>query len=161
MAAHINTSHLVELRVRAEQRLGPRSIAQSSTTYELELARIAIDLQNEDLATTRDQLRRATARCRDLFDNAPLAYLALDGFGTIHDANQRACQLLAVHRGDVIASTLARFTTEDAAAQVRAQLAQSGSLDTHLVRSDGEVLPVRMQVVFADEMSFWVAITSA
>ena len=126
-------------------------------------ARAAIELQTEELAVMRAELRRATERCRDLFENAPLAYLSLDGFGTIHDANQKACQLLAVHRRDLVASTLSRFTTEEVAAQLQTRLARSvaGSLDGHLVRSDGEVLPVRLHVVYADDSSYWIAITNA
>jgi PAS domain S-box-containing protein len=97
------------LRSRAERRLAedasdeptPRASALPEMLHELRVHQIELELQNEELRraqATLEESRAALAASergyRDLFENAPVAYLQLDLEGRIRGANRFALALL-------------------------------------------------------------------
>ena len=53
-----------------------------------------LELQNEQLSETREELEDSHHRYADLYDLAPVGYLTLDGKGCIQEINQTASQML-------------------------------------------------------------------
>lgn len=92
-----------ELREAARDRLGPGPTDVSGWTgadtqslvAELELHQEELRIQNEALQQARDRLEIARDRYRNLFEQAPVGYLILDGEGRIREANRAAVDLLA------------------------------------------------------------------
>jgi PAS domain S-box-containing protein len=155
---------MIDLRRRAEEQLGPRVLAQSRLAYELELLQIELELQNEELRVTRSDLRDARQRYLELYEHGPLSYVTVDSFGRIAESNMRLSEMLAVHHGELKGARLASFMTDEDADRLQAHLRDvspdaSDHLDVHLVRGDGHVLPVRLDIALADDSSYRIAIT--
>jgi PAS domain S-box-containing protein len=72
--------------------------------YEVEL-----EMQMEELRRAREESETSSRRYADLFDDAPVALLCLDGGGFIVDANVSAATLLGVERGALLKKPLAAF----------------------------------------------------
>ncbi|MES2465858.1 MAG: PAS domain S-box protein [Verrucomicrobiota bacterium] len=53
-----------------------------------------LELQNEQLSETREELEYSHHRYADLYDLAPVGYMTLDGKGCIQEINQTASQML-------------------------------------------------------------------
>ena len=66
--------------------------------HELELQQIELDMRNEVLGRARVEFERSRERYRDLYDFAPVGYLALDTGGLIIDVNLSAVQLLGTEK---------------------------------------------------------------
>ncbi|MDZ7811245.1 MAG: EAL domain-containing protein [Arhodomonas sp.] len=92
-----------ELREAARDRLGPGPTDVSGWTgadtqtlvAELELHQEELRIQNEALQQARDRLETARDRYHDLFEQAPVGYLILDGEARIRETNRAAVDLLA------------------------------------------------------------------
>jgi PAS domain S-box-containing protein len=155
---------MTELRRRAEERLGPRQLSQSRLTYELEVQQHELELQNEEIQRLRRELRETRDRYQDLYERAPLGFVTLDAFGRVSESNRRIRDLLATHRGELVGATLASWMSDDDADLFQRNLREVTTerpvaLDTHLVRGDGQVIPVRLDLMLADERTYRVAIT--
>lgn len=66
--------------------------------HELQLHAEVITAQNEELRKTQAELEEATSRYADLYDLAPIGFLALDQTGLILDINIAGAMLLGVNR---------------------------------------------------------------
>ncbi|MDB4955438.1 MAG: sigma54 specific transcriptional regulator with sensor, Fis family [Myxococcales bacterium] len=155
---------MIDLRRRAEEQLGPRVLAQSRLAYELELLQIELELQNEELRMARSDLRDAKQRYLDLYEHGPLGYVAVDTFGRIVESNMRLAEMIAVHHGELCGAPLATFMSDDDADSFQSHLRDVPAdsayhLDVHLVRSDGQVLPVRFDIVIGGDSCYRIAIT--
>ncbi len=119
---HKTDDKFSELRRRAEALLHPADRADDldkalasdlgAVLHEIEVHAVELELQNEELRQTRDQLEIARDRYRDLYDFAPLAYVTLDPRGIVKDANFAAAKLLQLHRGMVIGRGFLQFVAE-------------------------------------------------
>jgi PAS domain S-box-containing protein len=104
------------LRRQAEERLRRRRPPDldrapadiQALVHELEVHQVELQVQNEELRQTEQALSEAVAAYRDLYDHAPVAYLTLDGRGTLTRANLTASALLRRERDRLIG---ARFET--------------------------------------------------
>jgi PAS domain S-box-containing protein len=109
------------LRRRAETRLrGQRARARPPDStdlrrivQELEVHQVELQMQNQELSDAQAALTAARDRYASLFDLAPVAYLVLDHTGTILEANDAACALLARPRHRLRRRTLASFVAQD------------------------------------------------
>ena len=94
------------LRQRAEKLLseGPEKLALMSGTdvqklvHELSVYQIELEMQNEELRTSREHLEESRTEYAELYDLAPLGYLTFDTTGLITRANLTACGLLGIER---------------------------------------------------------------
>ncbi|QQS53660.1 MAG: EAL domain-containing protein [Candidatus Competibacteraceae bacterium] len=121
-----------ELRRRAEARLrqtlpdaGPLTRqAALRLLHELQVHQIELEIQNEELARTRDQLERSLERYVDLYDFAPVGYFTLTDDGTIRELNLTAATLLGQERARLIGRRLGVFVAEGSRPCFKAFLGQ-------------------------------------
>ncbi len=107
-----------ELRNRAEERLRERGIALDTLCSEGELQRVVqelsihqieLEMQNENLQDSRDEILKEQQRYADLYDCAPVGYLTLAPNSTILEANLPAARLLSCERSQLKGSRFGSF----------------------------------------------------
>lgn len=78
--------------------------------HELRVHQIELEMQNQELQQSRLALEIARDRYADLYDFAPVGYVALNaGTGRIIEANLTAAELLGVHRKALIGCHFSQF----------------------------------------------------
>ena len=77
--------------------------------HELRVHQIELEMQNEELRRTQEELEVSRARYFDLYDLAPVGYFTLSEKGLILEANLTAAKLLGVARGVLVQQPLSRF----------------------------------------------------
>lgn len=65
-----------------------------------------LELQNEELASAHAELEQSQQRFADLYDQAPVGYLTLDGRGCIREVNRTAGQMLGWSASHLIGKPL-------------------------------------------------------
>jgi two-component system, cell cycle sensor histidine kinase and response regulator CckA len=98
------------LRTRAESRMRRReqTKAPDATTrddanvsrlyHELEVHRVELEMQNEELRVRRNELESSLEKYADLYDFAPTGYFTLDAVGIIRECNLAGAALLGEPR---------------------------------------------------------------
>lgn len=76
---------------------------------ELQVHKIELQLQNEEMLRTRQELEESRERYIDLFDHAPVAYLTLNQNGLILEANLTAATMLGEERDLLTGKPLSRY----------------------------------------------------
>ena len=127
MTTRISASdRLAELRQQAEQST-KRSADHPPTEHQqlihdLQVHQIELEMQNEELHRTQEQLNESLEKYADLYDFAPVGYITLDREGIILEANLTFSSQLGSDRTRLIDTPLWLYTaTED-----------RGRLQTHL-----------------------------
>src|SRR5262249_61088550 len=102
-----------ELRSRAEATVARRSrrksVASSQEASELEIHRVELELQNEELRGARLATEAALARYTEVFDFAPIGYAVLDAGREIREINHAGARLLGAERARLIGRRLDSF----------------------------------------------------
>ena len=100
-----------ELRLKAEEVVKSKRGNPSNTLsieemqqdlYELQVHQVELQMQNEELSNAYVKLDAMRARYFDLFELAPVGYVAISEKGIILEANLTATGLLGVHRSNLI-----------------------------------------------------------
>ena len=81
-------------------------------TYQIEL-----QMQNDELRQTQQQLDTTRKRYLDLYDFAPVSYFSFDQRGKIMEANLAGARMLGVGRGRLIGMSFSSFCTAESADQ--------------------------------------------
>ena len=111
-----------ELRRRAEERLQahtakqPQSLTQENMQrllHELQVHQIELEMQNEELRKSRDELDTNLDKYTDLYDFAPVGYFTLNRNGIIHAANLTGAALLGVERSRLIGQNFGLYIPEN------------------------------------------------
>ncbi|HTP64085.1 MAG TPA: PAS domain-containing sensor histidine kinase [Geobacteraceae bacterium] len=103
---------LGELRRRAEEKAEAGDCAcfkigekdPIALVHELEVHRIELEMQNEELRRSQREAHDLYERFLDLYDFAPVCYLTLDAYGKIIEANITAATYLGFERKSLINS---------------------------------------------------------
>lgn len=147
------------LRKLAERRMAARApISLDEMTpdeiralvHELEIHKVELEIQNEQLNETQLTLEQAKERYRRLYESAPIGFLTLGGEGVIVDANLTASALLRQPRSRLVGRKLSRFiapTHQDRWHLERRMLAQGPerrSFELDFVLHDGSLLHAQL-----------------
>ncbi|MFC1509082.1 sensor histidine kinase [Candidatus Omnitrophota bacterium] len=112
-----STNYLSVLRRRAEEALQSidnvaidtspeniKHIIQELHTYQVEL-----EMQNEELRRSQEELEESRSKYSDLYDFAPVGYLTVDRNGLIQEINLTGADMLGMERHKIIKKPLAQF----------------------------------------------------
>ena len=95
------------LRRRAEDRRQSREFAlpkldasDDRLVHELQVRKIELEMQQEELELAYSQANELNKRYADLYDFAPVGYITIDGAGTIIEINLSAAILLGLKRSE-------------------------------------------------------------
>lgn len=81
--------------------------------HELDVHRVELEMQNEELRRTQDELEEALDRYTDLYDYAPVGYLIVQSYGIITSANIMAGTLLGENRNDLAGSSIQSYIVKE------------------------------------------------
>jgi PAS domain S-box-containing protein len=87
----------------------PSTASREALAHELQVHRVELEQQNEELQRTQSDLAAAHDRYRDLYDFAPVGYCTLDEQGCISKINLTGAGLLGQPRAALQGKPLARF----------------------------------------------------
>jgi two-component system, cell cycle sensor histidine kinase and response regulator CckA len=119
--------------------------------HDLRVHQIELEMQNDELRRTQEQLELARARYFDLYDLAPVGYLTLNQSGAIREANLTAANLLNTPRAELVNEPLTRFiwpADQDIFYLHERVLWKTGvrqACELRLLKRDGEVCWVRLE----------------
>jgi PAS domain S-box-containing protein len=100
-----------EARLRAQQGNGVDAKVRTEAdrlSHELRVHELELEMQNEELRATRQELEAGLARYTELFDFAPIGYASLDFDATIREINHAGARLLGDERGALVGHHLER-----------------------------------------------------
>jgi|WetSurMetagenome_2_1015567.scaffolds.fasta_scaffold97573_2 two-component system, cell cycle sensor histidine kinase and response regulator CckA len=114
---HLSKDRTV-LRRQAEERLEQGKPALDLTSveidpkrlvHELQVHQVELEMQNEDLLRTQEELEKEKERYSDLYTFAPIAYMTLNELGYILAANLTAADFLGEDRNRLIKLPFTKF----------------------------------------------------
>jgi len=79
--------------------------------HELEVHQIELEMQNEELRASQNEVFAGLIRYTELFDFAPMGYFDLSADGTIRLVNLTGARLLGIERGHLIARRFGQFVS--------------------------------------------------
>jgi len=94
-----SAEELLSMHISDLEAPSPEEVEQ--LVYELEVHRIELEMQNEELREAQQELEASRDRYADLYDFAPLGYVSLDKHGRIQEINLTAAKLLGRERATV------------------------------------------------------------
>lgn len=113
------TTGFDDLQKRAEERLGkgfgPDSYRSPShgelhrLVHELDVHRIELEMQQEELLKSRSELEESLDRYMELYDFAPIGYLSIDRNSKILQLNLTASKLLGIERSKLVGQRFSRY----------------------------------------------------
>jgi PAS domain S-box-containing protein len=106
------------LRVRAEERLkegipGQKHADDQKLLHELQVHKVELELQNEELLGTKAELELSIKRYDDFYDFAPIPYFSFNRQGTILEVNLTATSKLNVARSYLLGKKFKKFLTAE------------------------------------------------
>ena len=159
-----HTRHRTELRRRAENLAREKeaislkdqkvlSLEESrQMLHELRVHQIQLEMQNEELLRTQQEIEDVKTRYFDLYDLAPVGYCTINESGLILEANLTAASLLGIPRGELINSQISRFIFKED--QDIYYLHQKNAFEVN----SPQVCELRM--IKRDKTLFWVQLVS-
>src|SRR6185369_8437013 len=91
----------------------PAEVDAQKLSDELQVCKIELELQNEEMQRARMEQEASLSLYRDLFDLAPIAYCTLDDEGRILQANFYAATLLGVTREALVKRPIQHFIANE------------------------------------------------
>ena len=121
--------------------------------HELQVHQIELELQNEELLETREELMSVLTEYTTLYDFAPVGLLTLDWGGLIRRANFMAGTLLGVYRGRLQGRSFPRLLDAPSRRRFLKHMAEPASGSTPracelaLLPADGAVTWIRVEEI--------------
>lgn len=145
----------LKLRCRAEEQLAQRQGSAllgegdaRRTLHELQVHRLELEMQNEELRQTHVELDAARERYFNLYDRAPVGYCTVSQAGLILQANLTAAALLGVARGALTERPIGRFILREDQ--------DIYSLAAKRLLKAGDPQTCELRMLKNDGRSFWV-----
>jgi PAS domain S-box-containing protein len=114
------------LSVLLELASSPATAADAlALLHELQVHQVELEIQEEELRSSRDDIELALSRQVALFEHAPVGYLALDAQIVVRDINLRGARLLGAERKDVLGQALIGFLPPGSVDQLHTLLARA------------------------------------
>lgn len=112
---------LTQLRKRAESIMSSKETTLLEMTFpnarqmlhDLDTYQIELELQNEELRRTQEELEKSRQRFTDLYDFAPVGYLTISANGLILEANLTAVDMFGVQKRNLIKLPLTAFISQN------------------------------------------------
>ena len=121
--------HLQQLRTRAEQRLRELNHSadfageRAEILQELHIYQAELEIQNQQLRETQEQLQKALDRANALYHQSPIGFVTIDAQGKIQEINESFAIMLGYEIGQLRMKFLADFCQPESAAILRQRLA--------------------------------------
>ena len=121
--------------------------------HSLDVYRTELELQNEELRRSQQDLEEARDRYADLYDFAPLGYFTFNGQGKIIEANLTGAMILSINRSELLSRSMSAFVIVQDIANFRSHLLETiatGSrqvCEISLTRTDGARLFARLESI--------------
>jgi PAS domain S-box-containing protein len=158
-----DTSDTSDLRRQAEKKaaLSPehnKCLSLKETRlliHDLRVHQIELEMQNEELRRTQEELNAARVRYFDLYELAPVGYCTLCKEGLFLEANLTATTLLGVLRSRLVGQPISKFlftADQDAYYLFRTQLfktCEQQTCELRMVKSDGSPFWVHLSATLA------------
>jgi len=166
MVEHNNAhGHSGDLRQQAEALLAGQEIdfrtltpeQTASLVHDLQVHQIELEMQNDELRRTQEELGAARDRYLDLYDYAPIAYVTTEAAGTIVSANLTAAELFGVGRDDLLGAPLSDFVArqdQDALYFHRREIRHTGypqRCELTMMKADGGSFPAQLDSVISPD----------
>jgi len=147
-----------QMRTRRKDRKSTATLLGSEADsqrllHELQVHQVELELQNEELRKTRDEMEAGRDKYSDLYDFAPIGYLTLDRDGTISEVNLAGATLLRVARAalakrrfGVFVSPADRVAFADFLRRVFKSKARE-ECDVRMLLNAGEAVDVRIRAI--------------
>lgn len=165
-AAEANTASRLRQRATEQARersaLIPENVSRLSVEearallHDMRVHHIELELQNEELRSSQEQLERTRARYFELYDFAPVGYLMVAEDGVVLEANLTAAGLFGVARSAILEQPFTRFVLpadQDVYYLHRRELFASGAprgCELRLLDADGRPFWVRLEARIAE-----------
>ncbi|MBD1401832.1 PAS domain-containing sensor histidine kinase [Pelovirga terrestris] len=149
--------HLQQLRLKAEERLhqlagsNPDDQQGIEILHELRVYQAELELQNQQLRETQQQLQQTLERFNALYHRSPIGYVTIDNRGQIQELNDSFATMLGYPAGNLRHKYLASYCSSDSADVLRQRLPafckspQGKILDLSLINNAGDILLVEVQ----------------
>jgi PAS domain-containing protein len=95
--------------------------------HELQVHQVELELQDEELRNSRDDLEVALSRQIALYDHAPVGYLTLDATIAMHEINLKGARMLGAARKELRGQSLVTFLQPRSVDDLHALLARVGA----------------------------------
>jgi PAS domain S-box-containing protein len=152
------------LRRRAEAAMKGRSGESAELTelsteemrrlfHELDVYRVELEMQNEELRRTQDALEEALDKYTDLYEHAPVGYLIVQNHGVIASANVTASKILGESKSDLVGIPVENYIVRDyqdaffVLRRVSEKKARILSCEIMMQRKDATRFPARMDCI--------------
>jgi len=121
-----------------------------SLLYELEVHQVELELQNEELRIAQLQLANEHDRYLELYEHAPVAYLALGAGGEIHGANLKAEEAFSLPRrsmhGKKVSNFVSKSSQDDLYLHLKAMLTATSKQSVELkLKGEGPIEYLRIE----------------
>lgn len=145
----------IQLRINAESQLASTAIvnlanvtAAEKVLHELQVHRIELEMQNEELRQAHLSLEESRDRYLHLFEFAPIGYFTLTSSGLISEVNFIGAKLLGSQRGAMILQPFSKYLSPEF----------SDEFHLHLVRLVQDEVPqtYNMQIKREDHSKIFV-----
>jgi PAS domain S-box-containing protein len=152
---------LKSLRRKAESRLNKKIVRlrekspddPEEVLQELRIHQIELEMQNDQLRRTEQELEQSRHKYADLYDFAPIGYFSLDKNGIVTEANYTGCQMLGVEKSRLINKPFHSYVDKDSQNQYylhRKAAMTPGpgqTCEITIVRKDGETFEARLDSI--------------
>ena len=149
------------LREEAEKKIKPESVPIEKLSeaevrklaHELQVHKIELDMQNEELKRSQQELEDSRDRYARLYDFAPAGYFTINDKGAIVEVNLAGASMLGVERGRLIKQPLSKFMAKEDSGKYykylnlafKEQVQEYDVIELRMIREDGTELYVQLR----------------